>query len=316
MDRMTRRDVLKNAGLVTGGAALVGLSSSCSGSDKAQDNIEKNKSKSTSKKSNINERLESYPIHHAGRKMILHPELNRELHSQTAVCYLRFLRKAKVSHLELPVTKGVHAGRWIPNVPTHPAHVIVSVLDRDKNRWMPIQSVDLPPNPKFAGAGLSQAMPMEEMEAFFKNAVAEQPPHRIELGGIETDCLRVECDREHPVWPNHGECNGGPYNVPFGTFAKLSAFGKQLETPTAPAYRHKLERGRFAPSAPEGMTLETRNPLEIVFRGSRIAVGFSLIRPMLTHLNWDYFGGDQLNGYVALQQGVPGAIDHTHSAPA
>ena len=244
--------------------------------------------------------LTDYTVHHAGRRKVMHPELGKKIYAQTAVCYMRFLRKVRIDHLELPVTntgpRAVGSGRWVPNVPTHPAHLIVSALDRKKNRWNVIREIELPANPKFAGEGLSQEMPIEEMEAFFSKAVAEQPPHRIELAGIVTNCIKIECDREHPVWPNHGECNGGPFNVPFGIFQPLSAFGEECEAAVVPIYNRKLEKTVFAPSAPAEMTINTRNPLEIVFQGRKLSVGFSLIRPMMTHLNWDYFGEGNISG--------------------
>jgi len=89
--------------------------------------------------------------------------------------------------------------------------------------------------------------------------MAEQLPHRIELGGIETDLLRVECDREHPVWPNHGECNGGPYNVPFGIFHPLRALGEELGAVTRPPYRRKLTRGAITPPDPEWWLADGRD---------------------------------------------------------
>ncbi|MEI6971814.1 MAG: hypothetical protein WCL44_09895 [bacterium] len=250
--------------------------------------------------------LQDYSVHHAGRRLIMHPELEREIHAQTAVRYLRFLRPVRVARLELPPPR---YGRWVPNVPTHPAHVTVSVLDRAANRWKVIADVELPPNPKCAGEGLSQEMRIEELEDHFRKTMAEQVPHRIELGGIETDLLRVECDREHPVWPNHGECNGGPYNVPFGILNDLSAVGEDLGTVTAPPYRRKMNRGTFAPAAPAGMMLDTRNPLEVVFRGDRLAVGFSLIRPMLTRLDWNHFGDRPPAGNRLFFRGSYGSDD-------
>ncbi len=232
--------------------------------------------------------LEAFPVHHAGRRTIMHPELDREVRAQTAVCYLRFPGQARIDHLELPVSC---AGRWVPGVPVHPAHLVVSTLDPGGCRWRPVREIDLPYNPRFAGEGLSQETPIAEMEAFFKKALAEARPYRIELGGVATACLKVECDREHPVWPNHGECNGGPYNVPFATLHPLVAFGASARPADPPAYRCKLKPGALRPSAPPQMTLDTRNPLEIVFRGERLTVGFSTIRPMLTRLAWDHFGG-------------------------
>jgi hypothetical protein len=37
-----------------------------------------------------------------------------------------------------------------------------------------------------------------------------------DIRGYQTDYLRVICDRKHPVWLNHGEHNGGIYNMPVG----------------------------------------------------------------------------------------------------
>ena len=260
-------------------------------------------------------KLTDHPIYHAGRRKVMHPELEREIYSQTAVRYMRFLRKMRIDHLELPATNAASlSGRWVPNVPTHPAHMIVSVLDKKENRWNVIKEIELPQNPKFAGEGLSQEMPIEEMEAFFNKAVAEQAPHRIEMEGLVTDCIKIECDREHPVWPNHGECNGGPFNVPFGTLHSLSAFGEELEKSILPCYNRKLLKTIFAPSAPAGMKINTRNPLEIVFTSSKLSVGFSLIRPMITHLAWDHFGeghtvGNRLLFKDTIHSELPGGLN-------
>ncbi len=80
--------------------------------------------------------LQDFPVHHAGRRKVMHPELERGIHAQTAVRYLRFLRPVRVARLDLPlVAENGLCGRWVPNVPTHPAHVLVSVMDRAANRW-------------------------------------------------------------------------------------------------------------------------------------------------------------------------------------
>ncbi len=241
-------------------------------------------------------RLEDYSVFHAGRRKIMHPVLAKEIYSQTAVRYMRFLRKVKIDYLELSSTQDISlSGRWVPRVPTHPAHIIVSVLDRKVNRWKVVKESDLPLNPKFAGEGLSQDMPISEMEEFFRKAVESQLPYKIDLDGIESDCIKIECDREHHVWPNHGECNGGPYNVPFGILQPLVAFGIELEEYILPKYRTKLEKGQISPSAPEGMRINTDNPLEIVFSGKKLSIGFSLIRPMIMHFAWNYWGSDDIS---------------------
>lgn len=242
--------------------------------------------------------LKYYPVFHAGRKRIVHPELGKAIYSQTSVCYMRFLRKVRVTGLELPVTNAQQrlSGRWIPKVPTHPAHIIVSILDKNSNHWKTIGETEFAPNDRFAGKGLSQQMTTEEMDAFLDKVVEEQSPHRINLEGTLTDCLRIECDREHPVWPNHGECNGGSFNVPFGILQNIKAYGQEIEEISFPVYRGKLEKSTFKPSAPAGMSINTRNPLEVVFCGKKLTIGFSLVRPVITHLAWDCFEeGNTLN---------------------
>ncbi|MFW5798630.1 MAG: hypothetical protein ACOCXX_03140, partial [Planctomycetota bacterium] len=254
------------------------------------------------------QRLDAVPVDHAGRRRVVHPDLGREILAQTAVRYLRFFHPVRVSHLELPISIGATAaGRWVPSVPTHPAHVVVSTLDSSARRWRPVADVTLPPIPACAAEGLSQDTPVDEMDDHFRRYVEAQAPHHIDLDGIETDCLKVECDREHPVWPSHGECNGGPFNVPFGILGGLAAFGTSPHTIAPPTYRHKLTRGTFAPTDPPGMTVDTRNPLEVVFRGQRLCVGLSLIRPMLTRLDWNHFGSPGPTGNRLLFSGRPGS---------
>src|SRR5690554_2090077 len=88
--------------------------------------------------------LADFSVAHAGRRKVNHPELQREIYGQTSVRYLRFLRRVRVQHLELSVLAGNHpplgsrAGRWVPYVPTHPAHITVAKLDRTANRWVNI----------------------------------------------------------------------------------------------------------------------------------------------------------------------------------
>ncbi len=154
--------------------------------------------------------------------------------------------------------------------------------------WRIVSDVELPPDPRIAGAGLRQDMSIEEMEAALAGSL--ETIHRIDLGGIATDVLRVECDREHPVWPNHGECNGVPISVPFGTLDSLKAFGSIPGTPhQPPAYRPPLSRGTIRPRAPAGMDVEVM-PWMVEFRGPALSVAFSLRRPELLRLGWDGTG--------------------------
>lgn len=234
----------------------------------------------------MKEPLQDFSITHAGIKPLLHPRLKTTVNGQTAVRYLRFLRPVRVQRLELPYER---YGRWVPGVPTHPAHLIISVLDPRSRRWKVISEVDLPRDPDIEGEGLSQRMTTEQMDAHFAQ-VLKKKPRVIELRGLETDHLRVECDREHPMWPNHGECNGGEFNVPFGALNPLKAFGKPLakEKPE-PKYLPILARGVIRPVAPKAMTVR-REPTMLVFASRKLSVGFSLERPMLLHLGWDFFG--------------------------
>lgn len=240
---------------------------------------------------------------HAELKRARHPQLGTEVVVEAAVRYLRFRRRVSIDHLELPL----HAyGRWVPRTPVHPAHLILSVLDPASRRWRVIQEVDLPYDPRTAGEGLSQEMTVEAMDEHFKRVLAG-PPHRIELGGLDTDHLRVECDREHAVWPNHGECNGSPFCVPFGTLHPLRAFGQTLAgPPPQPVYRPVLAVGQVSPAPPRGMRLIDR-PEMLLYAGKKLSVGFSLRRPMLMHLGWDALGrgGSSFNRLKVSRQRDP-----------
>ena len=136
----------------------------------------------------LSELLKDCSIHHAGIKPVMHPRLKAVINSQTAVRYLRFLRPVTLDRLEL---KPVVYGRWVPNVPTHPAHLIISILDARTLTWKDVREVNLPPDPRIAGQGLSQSMTMDEVNAHFAS-VLKDPPRVIELGGLRTD--------QTPLW--------------------------------------------------------------------------------------------------------------------
>ena len=234
----------------------------------------------------MSELLTSYSISHAGVKPIHHPRLGVQVNGQTAVRYLRFLKPVNVERLELPYHI---TGRWVPDVPTHPAHLIISILDPNSYRWETVREINLPPDPRILGEGLSQTMTIEQMNAHF-SLLLQEPPRVFDLGGIITDHLRVECDREHPIWPTHGECNGGPNNVPFGILDPLKAYGNQVVgQPYIPIYRPLLRQGEFHPDAAPGIRVYEQ-PGAIVYESDFLKVSFSLRRPMLLHLGWDVLG--------------------------
>lgn len=232
--------------------------------------------------------LNTHAVAHGGLQPLQHPELGVEITGETAVRYLRFRQSVRLERLELQ--RSVY-GRWVPAVPTHPAHLLISVLDSQTNRWHTVREVDLPYDPRTAGEGLSQAMGVEAMEAHFARVLAD-PPYVIPLDGLETDHLRVVCDREHPMWSNHGEVNGGPYHVPFGILHPLRAFGEPLGAPAESVYQPILRQGTIRPAAPAGMRL-TAYPHLLQFASDRLSVGFSLRRPLLLHFGWDALGKGQ-----------------------
>jgi hypothetical protein len=231
----------------------------------------------------MTELLTAYPLTHAGLAPFVHPRLGVETNAQTVVRYLRFLKPARLERLELPYAV---YGRWVPDVPTHPAHLLISILDPVSHTWKLVREIHLPPDPRLLGEGLSQEMSMAEMNAHFQQ-VLTSPPRVIELDGLVTDHLRVECDREHPVWPSHGECNGGPYNVPFGLLDPLRAYGEWVVGPDPqPVYSPGLNRAGYNPVAPAGMHVYEKMGV-LYFESPRLKVGFSLRRPLLMYLGWD-----------------------------
>jgi hypothetical protein len=236
-------------------------------------------------------RLPHYPVTHSLIRKILHPRLGVQIDNQSVARTLRFRLPQRLDHLELP--RSVY-GRWTPAVPTHPAHLLISTPDFAARRWNLVREVDLPFDPRTAGLaaegvpGLSQEMESSLVEEHFARLLAD-PPYRVDLAGLESAVLRVECDREHPVWPNHGECNGSPYSVPFGILDPLLPFGTGPEIVSLPfARRPGLRLAEFAPQAPAGMRVRQTSQ-GILFEGPRFSIGFSLRRPMLIHLGWDAF---------------------------
>jgi hypothetical protein len=219
----------------------------------------------------------------------------------------------RIDHLALP---RVGAGRWEPVVPTHPAHVVVSVLDGQ--RWRVVKEVEFPPDPRISGDGRPHDTSPEEMQELFKAVMAEAYL-RIELGGVETDHVRVECDREHPIWQNHGDCATGAAGraVPFRLLSTLSAHGESLDAApdTSMYYQPILKLGTIAPRAPRGMKAR-RHLHSIIFEGRHISVGFSLRRPVLTHLGWDAEGFGQAGRNRVVTRRLDSFLKSTSAASA
>lgn len=239
--------------------------------------------------------LKYYPVTHGGIRKVYHPELDTMIDGQTSIRYLRFFRQVRIDILELSVISGGAespmggSGRLIPDVPTHPAHLIISTLDKNKMKWNLYKEVMLPPDPSITGEGLTQSACIEDMEAYMKKTIQDHTPHIINMEGVVTDNIRIECDREHPVWPNHGEMNGGPYHVPFTILNPLRVFGEDIGWVGEPIYNPILQLKEYNPLPPTGMEIEDR-PDMLLFKGKKLSVGFSLRRPIMMHLGWDAFG--------------------------
>lgn len=250
--------------------------------------------------------LKDYSITHAHQSPVFHPRLKTEITDRSVVRYMRFLRRVRIDRLEWPFAG---YGRWVPSVPLHPAHLQVSVLDCNTCKWNVVEDVNLPPDDRIAGKGLRQGMSEQEMNAFFRQLYNE-PSRMIDLGGIEADHLRLECDREHPVWPSHGETNGCPWQVPYGMLHKVRAFGSsRAELPVA-EYLPCLKMGVFRPRAPRGMVAGRRGET-VTFEGKNLSVGFGLRRPTIMHMGWDVLGGGRA-GANRLSTRRPLAVDANH----
>ena len=97
--------------------------------------------------------LSATSVTHAHIKRVLHPTLGVEVDGRTCVCTLRFRRRVKLDHLEFRYGWG---GRCQPSVPSHPAHLLLSVLDGV--RWSVVKEVEIPPDPRIAhGESLTEA---------------------------------------------------------------------------------------------------------------------------------------------------------------
>jgi hypothetical protein len=274
--KVNRRHFLKTVVTATGAIAL---------SDKAEAKMDSVKRQETESAQKV-ERLADEAITHGGIQRVRHPRLNVDVDGQTCIRYLRFGRPVILDRLEI---ERLVYGRWVPKVPTHPAHILIQTLNPHSRQWQTVQERDLPYEPKIEGEGLSQEMSTAEMDAHFDRILQERP-FIIPLDDLETDHLRLVCDREYPVWPNHGECNGGIYNVPFGILNKVNAYGKPLGEPAVQVNYHPLlKQKQINPGAPKGMEIIDL-PDMLLFKGKYLSIGFSLYRPVLMHLGWDLLG--------------------------
>jgi hypothetical protein len=301
--KITRRQVLKTGMAATAATAM----------PKSVTSKELSSSEQKMETTRHFESLSDYALTHGGIQQVSHSRLGVEVTGQTCIRYLRFGRPVSLDHLELG---RLAYGRWTPRVSTHPAHIIISKLDYSTRQWQTVRDIDLPIEPKIVGEGLSQDMSTKEMDAHF-DRILQEAPFKIELEGLKTDHLRVICDREHPVWPNHGECNGGTHNVPFGILNKLKAYGTPSDEPAVKVgYNPILRRKKILPKAPKGMKVLDL-PEMLLFKGKYLSIGFSLYRPLLMHLGWDIMGdeGSANNRLFVSRQHTKGKMMGGASGP-
>jgi hypothetical protein len=256
-------------------------------------------------------RIPDYPVTHGWIRPFEHPRLGTQVDGHSVVRYMRFLQRSRVEYLEL---KPLYYGRWVPAVPTHPAHLTVCNYDPTSRRWVLLREAELPPNPATRGEGLRQDMGIEEMEQLLARGLEQT--HRVDLGGCEVDILRVECDREHPYWPNHGECNGGAYNVPFGILNTLTAHGQPpANAAILPSYLPPLRATSIQLRGSRGLKAELL-PGMVLFESRYLSVGFSLRRPIMRHLGWDALGGPRVRqNRLATSQAQPTGTGFALSGP-
>ncbi len=220
----------------------------------------------------MSERLEFHPIGMALWTEHRDAETDDLLPGLATARVLRFRRPVRLDLLR--VQPG--AVRWAPDYSAAIAHVVVRVFDRDAGEWREVRDFGLPPRTDVAG-----------------------PPHELPLEGLETDHLHVACDLEHPVPPSHGEQWANPHNVPYSALEHLECLGAELApVQEEPPVERPLELQEFSPRAADGMAVEVQAGRWLVYRGPKLEIGFSLLRPMLTHLGWDGEGearsGDNL----------------------
>jgi len=173
-----------------------------------------------------------------------------------AMRYLNLFRQAQLQTLEIPF------GSCQPHL------VTVNAYSREGG-WRPVVELDLPQR---EGHGT----------------------HEIPLHGVATRHLQVTCFRHYPVPPNSSNQTASPHNVPYWGLNDMRLLGEYLDDPLAPEsdvlpMMPHLARGPLAPVAPAGMCIKTGGN-QIRFFGERFSAGFSLHRPLITHLGWDVLG--------------------------
>lgn len=110
--------------------------------------------------------------------------------------------------------------------------------------------------------------------------------HHIDLGGLRTRFLRLDCLKQHAVPPNGGEQWANPQYVPFDTLKQVEFHGKAVKAPQSDLpIQPPLTIVRNRPSSGKMKVLSEVD--HVHFSSPAFAMGFSLRRPMISHCGWD-----------------------------
>ncbi len=209
----------------------------------------------------INGELQYYPISHAFWKNRTQESFGRESLELGVVRYFRFNRQVRLNSIKIyPVVI-----RWVHSIVGQPAHVLVSVYDDISKSWVDVLNQNLP--------------------EFNVNTSV----HVLDLNSLQTDHVRIVCDREHLVQSSHGEQWERQEIVPFKILDRIEFYGEIMEEEREPIYNLPLKLIRVKPVAPDNMKV-TMKPEQITFSSRYFSVSFSLRRPIITHLGWDDMG--------------------------
>jgi len=111
--------------------------------------------------------------------------------------------------------------------------------------------------------------------------------HRLQLGAVRTRFLRVDCLKQHTVGACGGEQWANPHYVPFDTLKHVDFNGTPVkrhhsDLPVQPPLRIVKNR----PRGRDGLRVLSEDD-GVRFASNAFAVGFSLRRPLISHLGWD-----------------------------
>ncbi len=114
--------------------------------------------------------------------------------------------------------------------------------------------------------------------------------HHFKLDGLEARILKLTCLRQYTMPPSFSDQWINPENVPYTMLANIEWHGADVsewhcDLPVKPW----LDLTRYRPKGGRGLkTLAEKQT--VTFSSDQFSVGFSLRRPMLTHLGWDSAG--------------------------